>query len=56
MSKLGLPDAQHRAYYKERAQGGAAMIVVEPMPVHLTAILTRGNFLSNDDAVIEPFK
>ncbi len=56
MSNLGLPDAQHRAYYKERAQGGAAMIVVEPMPVHATAVLTRGNFLSNDDAVIAPFK
>ena len=56
MSQLGLPSAQHRAYYKERAQGGAAMIVVEPMPVHPTAVLTRGNFLNHDDAVIEPFK
>lgn len=32
------------------------MIVVEPVPVHATAVLTRGNFLHSDDAVIPGFR
>jgi len=56
MSDLGLPGERHRAYYEERAIGGAAMIVVEPMPVHATAVLTRGNFRHCDDAVIPYFR
>ena len=32
------------------------MIVVEPVPVHATAVLTRGNFLSDDDAVMPHFR
>ena len=32
----GLPGERHRGYYEERAAGGAAMIVVEPVPVHRT--------------------
>ena len=56
MSEGGLPGEQHRAYYEERAIGGAAMIVVEPVPVHDAAVLTRGNFLHNDDAVIPHFQ
>ena len=56
MARDGLPDAQHCKYYEERAIGGAAMIVVEPMPVHRTAVLTRGNFRHDDDGVIEPFR
>ena len=56
MSDLGLPGERHRAYYEERAIGGAAMIVVEPMPVHSTAVLTRGNFRHCDDAVIPHFR
>ncbi len=56
MSELGLPGEQHRAYYEERAIGGAAMIVVEPMPVHPTAVLTRGNFRHGDDEVIPYFQ
>jgi 2,4-dienoyl-CoA reductase-like NADH-dependent reductase (Old Yellow Enzyme family)/thioredoxin reductase len=56
MSVNGLPDKQHLGYYLERAIGGAAMIVVEPMPVHKAAVLTRGNFRHEDDSVIEPFK
>ena len=56
MSRNGLPGAQHLAYYLERARGGAAMIVVEPQPVHETAVLTRGNFLVDDDAVIPAFR
>ena len=56
MSVDGLPGERHRAYYEERAIGGAAMIVVEPMPVHATAVLTRGNFRHSDDSVIPYFQ
>ena len=56
MSDLGLPGERHRAYYEERAIGGAAMIVIEPMPVHATAVLTRGNFRHCDDEVIPYFR
>lgn len=56
MARNGLPFEQHIAYYKERARGGASMIVVEPMPVHAAAVLTRGNFLHSDDSVVPHFK
>ncbi|MDH5356905.1 MAG: oxidoreductase, partial [Gammaproteobacteria bacterium] len=56
MSVDGLPGERHRAYYEERAIGGAAMIVVEPMPVHATAVLTRGNFRHCDGEVIPHFR
>jgi 2,4-dienoyl-CoA reductase-like NADH-dependent reductase (Old Yellow Enzyme family)/thioredoxin reductase len=56
MSEGGLPGEQHVAYYRERAIGGAAMIVVEPVPVHRTAVLTRGNFRHGDDAIIPAFR
>jgi 2,4-dienoyl-CoA reductase-like NADH-dependent reductase (Old Yellow Enzyme family)/thioredoxin reductase len=56
MSDLGLPGERHRAYYEERAIGGAAMIVVEPMPIHATAVLTRGNFRHCDDEIIPYFR
>lgn len=56
MAVDGLPGEQHRAYYAERARGGAAMIVVEPMPVHPAAVLTRGNFRACDDSVIPHFR
>ena len=55
MGVNGVPDEQHVAYYRERAMGGAAMIVVEPMPVHPAAVLTRGNFRPGDDSVIPLF-
>ena len=55
MSEGGLPLDRHFGYYRERARGGAAMIVVEPSPPHPTAILTRGNFLA-EDAVIPHFR
>ncbi|WP_372886869.1 FAD-dependent oxidoreductase [Shimia sp.] len=55
MAQDGLPGDQHLAYYLERAIGGAAMIVVEPMPVHAAAVLTRGNFRHSSDAVIPHF-
>lgn len=56
MAENGLPGAQHIGYYEERARGGAAMIVVEPMPVHPAAVLTRGNFRPGSDAVIPHFR
>lgn len=56
MAVEGLPGERHVAYYEERAIGGAAMIVVEPMPVHAAAVLTRGNFRHGDDAVIPHFR
>jgi 2,4-dienoyl-CoA reductase-like NADH-dependent reductase (Old Yellow Enzyme family)/pyruvate/2-oxoglutarate dehydrogenase complex dihydrolipoamide dehydrogenase (E3) component len=56
MSVDGLPTERHLGYYKERAIGGAAMIVVEPVPVHPTAVLTRGNFRNMDDSVIPYFR
>ncbi|SMY06873.1 oxidoreductase [Flavimaricola marinus] len=56
MAQGGLPGAQHIGYYRERAMGGAAMIVVEPMPVHPAAVLTRGNFSPETDAVIPAFR
>ena len=56
MAEQGMPTERHIAYYRERAIGGAAMIVMEPMPVHAAAVLTRGNFLHSDDAVIPRFR
>ncbi len=56
MADDGLPGPRHLGYYRERARGGAAMIVVEPVPVHATAVLTRGNFRHSDDAVIPGFR
>lgn len=56
MSDQGLPGPQFGSYLLERAVGGAAMIVAEPMPVHRTGVLTRGNFLHSSDAVIPHFQ
>ena len=56
MSEQGLPGEQHLAYYRERAMGGVAMIVIEPVPVHAAAVLTRGNFRHADDSVIPHFR
>ena len=56
MSEQGLPGERHLAYYRERALGGAAMLVIEPMPVHPAAVLTRGNFLNSTDDVIPHFR
>jgi len=56
MSRDGLPWDQHIAYYRERAMGGAGMIVMEPMPVHAAAVLTRGNFRHSTDEVIPHFR
>ncbi|MCU1394266.1 MAG: oxidoreductase [Ilumatobacteraceae bacterium] len=56
MAEDGLVSERHIGYYRERAIGGAGMIVVEPVPVHRTAVLTRGNFRPDDDAVIPGFR
>jgi len=56
MSVNGLPGAQYGAYLLERAIGGAGMIVAEPVPVHRTGVLTRGNFLAEDDTIIPAFE
>ena len=56
MAEKGLPTEQHVAYYRERAIGGAAMLVIEPMPVHAAAVLTRGNFRHSTDEVIPHFR
>jgi len=56
MAEGGVPVERHIAYYAARARGGAAMIVVEPMPVHPAAVLTRGNFRPGDDTVIPHFR
>lgn len=56
MAENGVPTERHVAYYAERAIGGAGMIVVEPMPVHQAAVLTRGNFRPGDDSVVPHFQ
>ncbi len=56
MSNEGLPGDRHFGYYRERARGGAAMIVVEPVPAHRTGVLIRGNFLAESDEVIPHFR
>ena len=56
MSEGGLPGERFGAYLLERALGGAAMIVAEPMPVHRTGVLTRGNFCHGTDEVIPHFR
>jgi 2,4-dienoyl-CoA reductase-like NADH-dependent reductase (Old Yellow Enzyme family)/thioredoxin reductase len=56
MAENGFPGPRHVGYYAERAMGGAAMIVVEPVPVHPAAVLTRGNFRPSDDAIIPHFR
>nr|NIS42152.1 oxidoreductase [Desulfuromonadales bacterium] len=56
MSHEGLPGDRHFGYYRERARGGAAMIVVEPAPAHRTGVLIRGNFLAESDEVIPHFR
>ncbi|MFP6745292.1 MAG: oxidoreductase, partial [Alphaproteobacteria bacterium] len=56
MSADGTPGDRHFGYYRERARGGAAMIVIEPSPAHRTGVLIRANFLHDDDAVIPHFR
>ena len=56
MADQGIPGERHLGYYRERAMGGAAMLVIEPVPVHAAAVLTRGNFRHSSDVVIPHFR
>ena len=56
MADQGIPGERHLGYYRERAMGGAAMLVIEPVPVHAAAVLTRGNFWHSSDEVIPHFR
>ena len=56
MSDMGLPGPRVKGYLAERALGGAAMVVSEPVAVHRTGVLTRGNYLAGDDAIIPGFR
>ncbi len=56
MSDNGIPGPRFGKYLLERALGQAAMIVAEPMPVHRTGVLTRGNYLYGSDVVIPHFQ
>ena len=56
MSDAGLPGPRAHGYLLERALGGAGMIVSEPMPVHRTGVLTRGNYLHSSDDIIPHFR
>ena len=51
MSDLGIPGPRVQGYLLERALGGAGMIVSEPVPVHRTGVLTRGNYAISDDII-----
>ncbi len=56
MSDMGIPGPRMESYLLERALGGAAMIVAEPVPVHRTGVLTRGNLLHGSDEIIPHFQ
>ncbi|MEO8241525.1 MAG: FAD-dependent oxidoreductase [bacterium] len=51
MSDQGIPGPRVHGYLLERALGGAGMIVSEPVPVHRSGVLTRGNYLISDDII-----
>lgn len=56
MSDMGIPGPRMENYLVERALGGAAMVVCEPVPVHRTGVLTRGNLAWESDEIIKPFQ
>lgn len=56
MSDMGIPGPRMEGYFVERALGGAGMIVTEPVPVHRTGVLTRGNMLHGSDEIIPHFQ
>jgi 2,4-dienoyl-CoA reductase-like NADH-dependent reductase (Old Yellow Enzyme family)/thioredoxin reductase len=56
MSDHGIPGPRMEGYFVERALGGAGMIVTEPVPVHRTGVLTRGNLLHSSDEIIPHFQ
>ncbi|GAB1481075.1 FAD-dependent oxidoreductase [Paracoccaceae bacterium] len=56
MADLGMPGPRMENYLVERALGGAAMVVCEPVPAHRTGVLTRGNLAWESDDIIKPFQ
>ncbi len=56
MSDQGIPGPRQGKYLVERALGGAAMVVCEPVPAHRTGVLTRGNIAHDSDAIIPHFR
>ncbi len=56
MSDMGIPGPRMENYFVERALGGAGMIVTEPVPVHRSGVLTRGNLLHSSDDIIPHFR
>ena len=56
MSNNGIPGPRQGKYLVERALGGAAMVVCEPVPAHRTGVLTRGNIAHESDAIIPHFR
>ena len=48
-SQDGVPGPRARAYYEARAAGGAAMIVMEPLPVLPSGGVTPQNYRFGDD-------
>jgi len=51
-SQDGVPGPRARAYYEARAAGGAAMIVMEPLPVLASAGVTPQNYRFDDDRFV----
>ena len=56
MSDQGIPGPRQGKYLVERALGGAAMVVCEPVPAHRTGVLTRGNIAHESDAIVPHFR
>ncbi|MDB5663965.1 FAD-dependent oxidoreductase [Cypionkella sp.] len=56
MADQGIPGPRMEGYFVERALGGVGMIVTEPVPVHRTGVLTRGNMLHGSDEIIPHFQ
>lgn len=56
MADNGIPGPRMENYLVERALGGAALVVCEPVPAHRTGVLTRGNLAWESDAIIPHFQ
>ena len=56
MSDQGIPGPRQGKYLVERALGGAAMVVCEPVPAHRTGVLTRGNIAHESDTIVPHFR
>jgi 2,4-dienoyl-CoA reductase-like NADH-dependent reductase (Old Yellow Enzyme family) len=48
----GVPGDRARAYYEARAAGGAALIVMEPVPVHPSGGVTPQNYRFDDERFV----